>query len=299
MMGYWSTYNANQVLNGQQVPVPSSWTTTTLGQQYKYVGTASSATQSFLAIEQNMCRDACIGSTLFTASTTTPTVKGTATTRAVSVNSGATQCPYDSCVAPRQDYKSRTPLTDIGASDSLPVLYTSQAASCRQTATDGQGQTDLDFFPDLKLFPAVAGAVVPIFNIPWLQSLVNASSSIPLVLDRLTMKKIFNGEIRVCFFFSRTENVLPSDHFFSSLFCQYWNDAQILANNAPGVTGNPRSQYVVNALTALGAQPIYPVVRQDSSGTSEAFTNALALMDPLCAFVGGATGAVQPSCQAW
>jgi hypothetical protein len=43
----------------------------------------------------------------------------------------------------------------------------------------------------------VAGAVVPIFNIPALQSLVNASSSIPLVLGRLTVKKIFNGEIRV------------------------------------------------------------------------------------------------------
>jgi ABC-type phosphate transport system substrate-binding protein len=50
----------------------------------------------------------------------------------------------------------------------------------------------------------------------------------------------------------------------------------------------------------LGAQPIYPVVRQDSSGTSEAFTNALALMDPLCAYVGAPlTGAVQPSCQVW
>jgi hypothetical protein len=199
MMGYWSTYNLNQVLNGQLVPVPSSWTTTALGQQYKYVGTGASATQSFLAIEQNMCRDACTGSSLFTASTTTPTVLGTATTRAVSVNSGATQCPYDSCVAPRQDHESRHPLVDIGATDSLPVFYTSQAAACRQTATDGQGKTDLDFFPDLKLFPAVAGAVVPIFNIPVLQLFVNTSSSTPLVLGRLTVKKIFNAEIRVRF----------------------------------------------------------------------------------------------------
>jgi len=284
MMGYWSTYNTAQILNGQQVPVPSSWTSTDKGSQYKYKGTGTAATLSFLKVEEQMCRDQCSGFASGFAGTSTPgtapvlsptgavTTQGTA---AVSTPDGTLQCPYDSCVAPRQDYKSRTPLSDIGASDSLPVFYTSQAASCRRTATDGQGRTDLDFFPDLKLFPAVAGAVVPIFNIPALNSLVNASSTIPLVLDRLTVKKIFNGEIR------------------------YWNDAQILANNAPGVTGNPRSQYVVNALTALGAQPIYPVVRQDSSGTSEAFTNALALMDPLCAFVGGATGAVQPSCQVW
>ena len=66
------------------------------------------------------------------------------------------------------------------------------------------------------------------------------------------------------------------------------------------VTGNPRSQYVVHTLSALGTQPIYPVIRQDSSGVSEAFTDALALMDPLCAYVGAAlTGAYQPSCQAW
>ena len=199
MMGYWSTYNLFQVINGQQVPVPSSWTSTAVGSQFNYTGTAASATASFLQMETNMCTDTCTGSALFTASTTQPTVVGTATNAAVSVNSGATQCPYDSCVAPRQDAKRRHPLNDIGASDSLPVLYTSQAASCRQGATDFQGKTDLDFFPDLKLFPAVAGAVVPIFNIPELKKYVNGSSSIPLVLGRLTVKKIFNGEIMVRF----------------------------------------------------------------------------------------------------
>ena len=81
---------------------------------------------------------------------------------------------------------------------------------------------------------------------------------------------------------------------------QYWSDPQILADNSVAITGNPMSQYVVNALTALGSQPINPVVRQDSSGTSEAFHNALALMDPNCAYVGAATtGAFKPTCQAW
>ena len=60
------------------------------------------------------------------------------------------------------------------------------------------------------------------------------------------------------------------------------------------------SQYVVTALAALGAQPINPIVRQDSSGTSEVFQDALALMDRPCAYIGAATtGAVQPTCQAW
>ena len=82
--------------------------------------------------------------------------------------------------------------------------------------------------------------------------------------------------------------------------CQYWNDPQILADNAVAVTGNPRSKYVVMALTALGPQPINPVIRQDSAGQSEVFTSALARMDPLCAYVGAAiSGAVQPTCQAW
>ena len=119
MMGYWSSYNANQVLNGQQVPVPSSWMSTAVGSQFKYTGSAASASVSYLQIETNMCTDACTGNALFTASTTQPTVVGTATNPAVSVNSGATQCPYDSCVAPRQDAKSRHPLADIGASDAL------------------------------------------------------------------------------------------------------------------------------------------------------------------------------------
>ena len=175
-----------QLLNNQQVPVPTSWTTPNT---YRYIGTSTAATKSFLSIENSLCTDTCTGSGLY----------GTLGSDAT----GTLQCPYDSAVNPRKDAATRKPLTDLSASDSLPVLYSSQAPAANQGLALNR---DIDFFPDLKLFPAVAGAAVPIFNIPELQGNVTAGKS--LILGRQTIKKIFAGEITVrprvlmyCFFF--------------------------------------------------------------------------------------------------
>ena len=167
-------------MNNQQVPVPTTWTTPNA---YGWTGTSTSLTpttaKTFLSIEQSLCTDGCTCTGLY----------GTDAT------GGTYQCPYDSAATPRNDHASRKPLTDISASDSLPVLYSSQAPAANQKLTLNR---DLDFFPDLKLFPAVAGAAVPIFNIPQLQALVtNVTAGYALILGRQTIKKIFSGEITV------------------------------------------------------------------------------------------------------
>jgi hypothetical protein len=168
MMGYWSTYNTNQVLNNQLKAVPASWTTTTAGTQNRYPSAVTGA-KSFLTIENQLCTDACTGA-----------------------GANAAQCPYDSCALDgRIDAAHRIPLVDLAASDSLPVLYASQAPKCRQTYSK---KLDTDFFDDLQLYPAVAGAVVPIFNIPELTPYLGNSS---LILGRMTVMKIFSGKIQV------------------------------------------------------------------------------------------------------
>ena len=168
------------LLNNQQVPVPTTWTTPNA---YGWVGTSTASAKSYLAIENALCSDTCTGNLLY----------GTDAT------GGTYQCPYNSATTPRADRASRKPLTDISATDSLPVLYSSQAPAANQLLTTGN--RDQDFFPDLKLFPAVAGAAVPIFNIPELQALVtNVTSGQALILGRQTVKKIFAGEITVSVF---------------------------------------------------------------------------------------------------
>ena len=76
----------------------------------------------------------------------------------------------------RTDSGIRIPLTDIGATDQplKPVDYFN--------------------FPDLQVFPAVAGAVVPIYNIP---DFVTTNVTSPLVLSRSTLVNIFLGRIMV------------------------------------------------------------------------------------------------------
>ena len=76
----------------------------------------------------------------------------------------------------KNDAESRLPLTDIGA-------------------TDGNlSPTDYLNFPDLQMLPALAGAVVPIYNIPELNSL-NATDS--MILSRSSLVNIFMGFITV------------------------------------------------------------------------------------------------------
>ena len=76
----------------------------------------------------------------------------------------------------RADSGIRIPLTDIGASDQplKPVDYFN--------------------FPDLQVFPAVAGAVVPIYNIP---DFIAMNITSPLILSRSTLVNIFLGKITV------------------------------------------------------------------------------------------------------
>lgn len=174
VMGYWSDKNNVQVLNNQLKSVPSSWTTTTAGAQNRYPSSVAGA-KSFVVVETQLCQDTCNLANNVGYTTSTPG-----------------QCPYDSCTAGRVDAASRKPLVDLAASDSLPVLYASQAASCLQTKPGKR--LDRDFFPDLQVYPAVAGAVVPIFNIPELTPHLGNSS---LILGRLTVMKIFSGKIKV------------------------------------------------------------------------------------------------------
>lgn len=79
-------------------------------------------------------------------------------------------CGFSSSITKRPDRATRRPLVDFAGSDAL--LST----------------TDYSLFPDLQMFPAVGGAVVPIYNIPAL-----AYQSAPLVLSRATIANIFLG----------------------------------------------------------------------------------------------------------
>ena len=165
IQGYWTSKNAFMVLNNQLVTTPSS-------QLSIQVGKVASAFQ----VEENSCTDAC-----------TP-VNG---------------CAYDSCATPRPDSLSRVPLVDLGASDSLLNFYpgtcTPYSKNVTKCTTGKSGisscvkPNDLYYFNDLMMIPAVAGAVVPIYNIP------NLPSNVSIILSRKTIKNIFMGNIQVSY----------------------------------------------------------------------------------------------------
>jgi phosphate transport system substrate-binding protein len=104
-----------------------------------------------------------------------------------------------------------------------------------QNYTDGK---------DLQMYPMVASAVVPAYNIAWNLPKVGAGTPTPaapkakLTLDRQTLVDIYNGKVNM------------------------WNDPAI-------VSLNPDLKDV------LPAAPIVTVHRSDGSGTTEIFTNAL------------------------
>ena len=104
--------------------------------------------------------------------------------------------------------------------------------------------SDYAAFPDLQMLPALAGAAVAVYNIPELVATANISGA--LILSRRTIAYIFKGEIA------------------------YWNDTRILMDN-PSLSG----------ILSKISQPIRVVVRTDSSGTSEIFSSALSLFDPI------------------
>ncbi len=94
---------------------------------------------------------------------------------------------------------------------------------------------------DLQMYPAVAGAVVPIYNIAFEKYDPAKDPALPaLILDRQTLADIYSAKIKT------------------------WNDPAILALN-PGLKDK------------LPAKQITAVHRSDGSGTTEIFTNALAV----------------------
>ena len=108
-----------------------------------------------------------------------------------------------------------------------------------QNYTDGK---------DLQMYPMVAGAVVPVYNIafkpvPTPAAGQTAITLSKLILDRQTLVDIYNGKVGM------------------------WNDPEILALN-PGLTDY------------LPASAITTVHRSDSSGTTEIFTKALSSFSP-------------------
>ena len=98
---------------------------------------------------------------------------------------------------------------------------------------------------DLQMYPMVASAVVPIYNIAWTIDLKATPAPVvpALVLDRTTLVGIYNGKITM------------------------WNDPAIVALN-PGLK------------TFLPAAKITAVHRSDGSGTTEIFTKSLASFSP-------------------
>ena len=131
------------------------------------------------------------------------------------------------------------------------------ADSIRPTVIDFAGsdsllkESEYAAFPDLQMYPAVAGAVVPIFNVP------NFPTDRPLVLTRTVLARIF----RQC----ANATLCPGDTSIHT-----WAHPDILALNNGSVAA-------VTALEAAGDIDI--VVRSDGSGTTEIFKKALSAFD--------------------
>ena len=102
---------------------------------------------------------------------------------------------------------------------------------------------EYDAGKDLQMYPIVASAVVPIYNIAWAKEVPQGTTLPALVLDRQTLVDIYNGKVTK------------------------WNDPAIAKLN-PDLT-----DYLPNA-------GITAVHRSDGSGTTEIFTKALTAFSP-------------------
>jgi phosphate transport system substrate-binding protein len=91
---------------------------------------------------------------------------------------------------------------------------------------------------DLQMYPTLAGAVVPIYNIKWAKDFPTGTTAPVLVLDRQTLVDIYNAKVTK------------------------WNDPKIVATNP-------------NLKDYLPASGITAAHRSDGSGTTEIFTKAL------------------------
>jgi phosphate transport system substrate-binding protein len=102
---------------------------------------------------------------------------------------------------------------------------------------------EYDAGKDLQMYPMVASAVVPIYNIAWAKEVPQGTALPKLILDRQTLVGIYNGKITK------------------------WNDPAIVALN-PDL-----KDYLPDA-------GITAVHRSDGSGTTEIFTKALTSFSP-------------------
>jgi len=185
-------------------------------------------------LDTNICTDAC------TASTCGPPYTQTY----VATDSVTYKVMYGGTVYKdqRKDAAYRNPLVDYGASDAI------------------LNPSDHLYFPALQTYPAVAGPVVPIFNIPELKAITNET----LILGRATLAKIFRGAIQ-CW---SHESIL-ADQISSSVKNYAIRDELIRIGGVGGAGGNTCTDGKIKV-----------VVRQDSSGTSQIFTGALGKFDP-------------------
>jgi phosphate transport system substrate-binding protein len=96
---------------------------------------------------------------------------------------------------------------------------------------------------DLQMYPMLAGAVVPIYNIKWAKDFASGAKIPVVVLDRQNLVDIYNAKVTK------------------------WNDPKIVATNPDLADYLPDS-----TITA--------VHRSDGSGTTEIFTKSLASFSP-------------------
>lgn len=96
---------------------------------------------------------------------------------------------------------------------------------------------------DLQMYPILAGAVVPIYNIKWNLATGATAPTSGLILDRATLVGIYNAKITV------------------------WNDPAIVALNP-------------DLKAVLPSAKITVVHRSDGSGTTEIFTKSLTAFSP-------------------
>lgn len=112
-------------------------------------------------------------------------------------------------------------------------------------------ETDYLTYPSAQMYPAVAGAVVPIYNLPLLDALGHT-----LVLNLTTLARIFRLEI--------TE----------------WNHTDIVGLNILYAESASVQENIQACLSNEDYYQIHVVVREDGSGTSEILKETLSNVDP-------------------
>ncbi|KAJ1452697.1 hypothetical protein M885DRAFT_444630, partial [Pelagophyceae sp. CCMP2097] len=158
---------------------------------------------------------------------------------------------------PAQLYEMATmAYVDLGALDYAPTSSASGKDSVLEGVVDFAGSEsvwrDADYLisADIRQYPSAAAAIVPVLHLPLLDA-----AGARLVVDRETLPLIFLGDI------------------------YEWTDPRLLAL---------QSDATRDLLMQMPDAAIHVVVRDDGSGTTEIFSNALSLFsDDFSARVGG------------